>query len=287
MNATVFDATQCHLGEGPLWHPLRKQLYWFDIVQFRLHTREDGATRTWQFEEHVSAAGWIDAARLLIASETRLFAFDLTSGAPEDVCALEADTPATRSNDGRADPWGGFWIGTMGKGAEAGAGAIYRYYRGELRRLYHPITITNAICFSPDRRFAYYADTATAVVMRQALDADDGWPTGSPEPWLDLSAEGLNPDGAVVDADGNFWNAQWGARRVACYAPDATFLRSVAFPAAHTSCPAFGGPDLSTLYCTSARQGLSAETLAETPDHGRTFAVPGTARGQAEHQVIL
>lgn len=287
MSVRVFDTTQCHLGEGPLWHPGRAQFFWFDIVQYRLHTREGDTTRTWQFDEHVSAAGWVNDNALLIASETRLFRFDLNTGASEDVCALEADTGATRSNDGRADPWGGFWIGTMGKGAEPGAGAIYRYYRGEVRRLYHPISIPNAICFAPDRRVAYYTDTPTGIIMRQALNASDGWPEGDPEPWLDLRAEGLNPDGAVVDAEGNLWNAQWGAYRVACYAPDATFLRAVDFPAAHTSCPAFGGPDLSTLYCTSARQGVSAEDLTANPEHGRTFAVPNVAKGQAEHQVVL
>ncbi|MEL6642993.1 MAG: SMP-30/gluconolactonase/LRE family protein [Pseudomonadota bacterium] len=287
MTAVALDAKQCHLGEGPLWHPVRQQLFWFDIVQFRLHSHRDGKTHTWSFDEHVSAAGWIDEDRLLIASETRLFEFTLSTGASVDVCPLEADTPTTRSNDGRADPWGGFWIGTMGKGAEPGEGAIYRYYRGKIRRLFPEITISNAICFSPDRAFAYYADTPTGIVMRQALDPQNGWPAGDPQPWLDLRAEGLNPDGAVVDADGNFWNAQWGASRVACYGPDATFLRAVEFPAAHTSCPAFGGPDLTTLYCTTARQGQSAEALAANPDHGRTFAVPGVARGQAEHQVIL
>ena len=89
----------------------------------------------------------------------------------------------------------------MGKGAEPGAGAIYRYYRGAVQRLFHPITISNAICFAPDRSVAYFTDTPKGIVMRQALNADDGWPEGDPEPWLDLRAEGLNPDGAVVDAE--------------------------------------------------------------------------------------
>ena len=90
----------------------------------------------WQFDEHVSAAGWIDHDRLLIASETRLFSFNLATQAQQTVVALEAKDPRTRSNDGRADPWGGFWIGTMGKQAEAGLGGIYRYYQGTLRPLY-------------------------------------------------------------------------------------------------------------------------------------------------------
>jgi sugar lactone lactonase YvrE len=278
----IFDVTPCDLGEGPLWHPERGQLYWFDILNARLHTKG----RHWQFDEMVSAAGWVDRDRLLIASETRLFSFNLTTEADETLCPLEADNPATRSNDGRADPQGGFWIGTMGKAAERGAGAIYRWYRGELRQLYPNITIPNAICFSPDGRTAQFTDTPTRRVMRVALDAD-GWPVGTAETFLDLTAEALNPDGAVIDADGTTWIAQWGASRVAAYAPDGSFLRAVEFPAPHTSCPAFGGSDLTTLFCTSARQGMDAAALAAHPASGQTFAAPGIATGQREHRVAL
>ncbi|MEO0991082.1 MAG: SMP-30/gluconolactonase/LRE family protein, partial [Pseudomonadota bacterium] len=108
----VFDSTRCILGEGPLWHPVREQFLWFDINAYQLLIREQGKTRVVQFDEHVSAAGWVDDASVLIASETRLFLFDLDRERSEDVEGLEPDDPRTRSNDGRADPWGGFWIGT-------------------------------------------------------------------------------------------------------------------------------------------------------------------------------
>ena len=284
--STIFDATPCKLGEGPLWHPERGQLFWFDIIGKRLLTRADDKTHHWQFAEHVSAAGWVDRDTLLIASESALFRFDLATGARHDLIALEADRPANRSNDGRADPFGGFWIGTMGKDAAPGAGAIYRYYRGELRRLFADITITNAISFAPDASHACFADTIAGKVFRVALDGE-GWPKGTPETYLDLTAEGLNPDGAVIDTAGNLWLAQWGAARVACYAPDGSLLRTVAFDAPHTSCPAFGGPELTTLFCTTARQGLDAAALTQHPNSGMTFAAPGIAQGQAEHRAIL
>lgn len=282
----IFDARRCELGEGPLWHPERKQLFWFDILGNRLLTQAADGPQEWRFGERVSAAGWVDADRLLIASESALFRFDLRSGARETICALEADIPGNRSNDGRADPQGGFWIGTMGKAAEPGAGAIYRFWRGELRRLFAPISISNAICFPPDGRHAHFADTVTGKVMRVALDAE-GWPEGEPEVFLDLSGEGLNPDGAVVDADGVLWLAEWGSARVSAYAPDGRRLRSVAVAAAQSSCPAFGGPDLSTLYVTTALQGMDAAARAAEPQGGMTFAAPGAGRGQREHRVIL
>lgn len=284
--AHVFDSRPCELGEGPLWHPIREQLFWFDIIGKRLLTRSAEALQHWQFDEHVSAAGWIDRDSLLIASETALFQFNLVSGARENLCALEADNPVTRSNDGRADPFGGFWIGTMGKAAEPGAGAIYRYFKGELRCLFNPISISNAICFTPDGGHAHFTDTVTGQVMRVALDRQ-GWPAANPEVWLDLRGQSLHPDGAVIDASGTLWLAEWGAGRVAAYAPDGRLLRSVEVAAPHSTCPAFGGPDLTTLFCTSALQGLDATARAEHPLSGQTFAAPDVARGQYEHKVIL
>lgn len=275
---TPLNDTRCELGEGAFWHPERREFFWFDITGRKLHS----LARTWRFDEMVSAMGWIDEDRVLIASETRLMLFDLASGETRTLCALEAENPATRSNDGRADPQGGFWIGTMGKQAEPGAGSIWRYHRGELRRLYLGITIPNAISFPRDGQSACFTDTLTQQVMRVALDAE-GWPKGDPACWLDLRADGLNPDGAVFDAEGNFWLAQWGASRVAAYAPDGSFLRAVDVPAPHASCPAFGGSDLADLYCTTAREGRTAPTELD----GATFRATGIGHGQREHRVTL
>ena len=286
MSAEVFDSRPCELGEGPLWHPERQDLFWFDITGCRMYARGAQGVREWRFDEMFSAAGWISRTALLLASETGLWQFDPETQARERLCDLEADNPVTRSNDGRADPYGGFWIGSMGKMAEPGAGSIWRFYKGALRRLYDGITIPNAISFTPDGRFAHFTDTAKGQVMKVALDGA-GWPQGTPELFLDLREAGLNPDGAVVDATGVLWLAQWGASRVAAYGPDGAFLRAVEFDASHTSCPAFGGADLDVLYCTSALEGMPAEARAQYPCAGMTFAAPGIATGQAEHRVIL
>ncbi|HBZ45265.1 MAG TPA: gluconolactonase [Maritimibacter sp.] len=282
MKFEVFDNRLCELGEGPLWHPVREQFFWFDIMGKRLLSRVGARLLSWSFDEHVSAAGWIDRETLLIATETALRRFDIESGAHEPVTRLEADDPVTRSNDGRADPMGGFWIGTMGKAAEPGAGAIYRFYQGALEPLFPEITIPNSICFSPDGRRAYFADTPSRCIRVQTLDSE-GWPEGAPEVFVDLSDEGLNPDGSVVDAEGGLWNAQWGAGRVARYLPDGRFDRAVALGGRHASCPAFGGPDLRRMIVTTAREGMRDPDAAQ----GVVYEVDPGVCGQAEHRVVV
>ncbi|MFP7572376.1 SMP-30/gluconolactonase/LRE family protein [Marivita sp. S2033] len=282
MNAQVFSDTVCTLGEGPLWHPEEQALYWFDIMAMRLYRRDQTGEVHWQFDEHVSAGGWIDKGVLLIASETALFEFDTQSGESTFLKALEADNPVTRSNDGRADPWGGFWIGTMGKEKEAKAGAIYRYVDGRLHKLFDKITTPNAICFAPDRSCAHFTDTRTRKIMRVSLDGD-GFPDAKPELFVDLWEQGVSPDGAVVDASGRLWVALWGAGQVSCYDTTGALQSSVDVGGVHSSCPAFGGPDLDRLYVTTAAQGRDPAG----PGDGLTYVAPVATKGQQEHRVLL
>lgn len=282
--AEVFDDRPCELGEGPFWHPLREQFFWFDILNKRMMSRRGKLQMEWPFDEMPSAGGWIDFDSLLVATESGLYRFVLETQKRELICPLEADNPDTRSNDGRVDKNGGFWVGTMSKkGAEEpGAGAIYRYYRGEMRRLYTDITTPNAICFAPGGELACFADTARQCIMSVRLDKD-GWPSDYPEIFVDLRHENLSPDGAVFDASGALWNAQWGAGRVARYRKSGKFRDAFAVPGLHASCPAFGGPDLKTLIVTTAREHM------ESPDEsqGRTYVLHPNIMGQEDSQFWL
>lgn len=287
MSVNIFDSRNCTLGEGVLWHPQRQQLFWFDIIQKKLLSKRHDKPCEWLFDEYVSAAAWVDHNTLLIASESCLFTFDIENQQQRKICPLEADNSVTRSNDGRADPWGGFWIGTMGKKAEHNAGAIYRFYKGELRELYGSLTIPNAICFSPGRFYAYFADTRQRKIWRQKLNSNDGWPEGDVELFVDCAADGINPDGAVVDANGYLWNAQWGAGRVACYSPQGELIKTISLPAEQVTCPGFGGDQLDILYLTSADEGLTTLEVLACQAAGQTFSIRDVARGQPENQIQL
>lgn len=279
----IYDDTLCQLGEGPLWHPLRGSLFWFDILGCCLYERAptDSIAQRWEFDEFVSAAAWVDEEHLLVASQTSLSLFNANTGDSQFIHNLEADNLTTRSNDGRADPFGGFWIGTVGLNAETNAGAIYRFYKGELRKLIGNITISNSICFSPDGKQAYYCDTPTKKIMKVGLD-DKGWPNSESKLFVDVAPH--NPDGSVVDIQGNLYNAQWGSNRVAIYSQDGDFIGEELFEASHTSCPAIGGEQFNQLFVTSASIEISN---SESKYEGAVFISSVDVQGQKEHQVIL
>ncbi len=277
---------RCKLGEGPLWADGR--LWWFDIDAHRLHScgPEGESPRSWELGEAHSAAARIAGGGMLIASASGLWRFDLDTGARDLVAPLEADRPGNRSNDGRADRRGGFWIGTMSVTFEEKAGAIYRYAEGRLEKLVDGVTVPNAICFSPDGGTAYFTDTHSRKIMRWSLD-DAGWPVGEAEVFIDHADGPGFPDGAAVDGAGYLWNAQWDGWRIARYAPDGTLDRVVELPVARPTCPAFGGPDLGVMYVTSASVGLKAATLAKQPHAGAVFAVDLEVSGLPDGEVRL
>lgn len=291
MFPTVYDDRACQLGEGPLWHPGREQLFWFDILAGKLLSRDGTGQQEWQFDRQVSAAGWIDDDTLLIAGETGLSRFSLSTGKEVMLCEVEADRPDTRSNDGRADPWGGFWFGTMDKAGQHGKGNLYRWYDGELHCLRSHMGTPNALCFDRARNRAYFADTKERCIRHVGLDAETGWPQaqGEDSVFVDLTAgpeRGEHkPDGAVIDARGCLWSAQWGSARVACYAPDGNLLETISFPTGHTSCPAFGGPGLNTLFVTTAQQNLPTGVAGWTDLAGQVLCTETPWQGVTEPRV--
>jgi sugar lactone lactonase YvrE len=284
----VLCGERCHLGEGPTYDAATDTAWWFDIVERRLfEVRLDtGRTTIHSLDVMGSALGRIDAHRQLLVADDGLYIRDTVNGQMALYRPLEADNAATRSNDARVHPSGTFWIGTMGRQAERGLGAIYALHRGELLRLYDHITIPNAICFSPDGTVGYFADTGKNVLFRVDLDASTGLPHGEPAALI-IRRGGGGIDGAVVDADGLIWNARWGGGCIDVYSPQGEHLRSLRVPAQQSSCPAFVGRDFSRLLVTSAWQDMDDDAKRADPDHGRTFVLDVAARGRPEPNVKL
>ena len=286
---SILSDIECQLGEGPTYDPNTGTLFWFDITGRRLLEKPmpGGAVKVHDLPEMTSALAVIDDDRQLLATETGLHVRDIRSGEITPHRAIEADNPVTRSNDCRVHPSGAFWVGTMGKKAEKKAGAIYWYFRGELRTLYAGITIPNSICFSPDGATAYFTDTDLNLLMRVDCDPLSGLPNGEPSVFFDQSGGTGGLDGSVVDADGILWNARWGAASLDAYAPDGRRVRSVAIPARQTTCPVFVDPRADRIAVTSAWQDMDAGARAGDPHAGKTFLVELPVNGRFDPRVAI
>lgn len=280
---------QCQLGEGPIWHPGRQQLFFFDINEQTLFavTAAGEIVDSWLFNETVAAAAVVDDHTLVLATDTGLKEFDLNSGGMNRVNEIEADNPLTRTNDSRVHPSGAFWIGTMTRAEEEPGGAVYHYRAGVLTTIKSGVKIPNATCFSPDGRIAYWADTPTKKILQVATDPATGLPIGEWTLFADVSDGRGYPDGAVVDSQGYLWNAKWGGSCVVRHAPDGSIDRIVEVPVSQVTCPAFGGPDLKTMFITTAAKNLSAEQLAAERHAGGLFAIELDVAGQPEPTITL
>ena len=275
---TVFEALPVApslLGESPFWHPDEAALYWCDIPGRRLN-RWHPATAThqhWSFDTEPGCVAPLPGGRLLLAMRDGLFRFDPRSGERERLCEPPYDTRQERFNDGKADAQGRLWVGTIFEPRSAAAAALYRWSAGGLQRMAGDVTVSNGLAFSPDGRTLYWSDTPSHRVMAYDFDAVAGT-LAAPrvllqlplkQPGQDLAAYGGRPDGAAVDAEGAYWCALFEGQRLLRIAPDGRVLQELRLPVRCPTIPCFGGPDLRTLYITSARENRPPAELAAQP----------------------
>jgi sugar lactone lactonase YvrE len=277
---------RCGTGEGVFWHYLRQEIFWFDIPGKMLYSaKPDGSgvkARAW--DRMASAAGIVDRDTLIVAAQGGIFRYDLATESKTKLVDIEGEHLGNRTNDGRVNPAGGFWIGTMAHGEEGGvySGSVYQYRAGQLKKLFGDVRIPNSTCFSPDGRTAYFADTPNKIIVKRPIDPATGEPTGFWSVFADTSGDPGAPDGAVIDSEGFLWSARWGGSRVIRYAPDGRKDREIMVPASQVACPGFGGSELRTLYIATARKNLDAAALEKEPNAGGLFAIEVDVAGQQE-----
>jgi sugar lactone lactonase YvrE len=273
--------SRCTLGEGIVWWAARQALLWTDIQGSRLwlHSPGDGVTRTWSLPDRLGSMAICTSGALLLGLAKRLCFADLDASSGDEllvteaIAAVDPDIPATRVNDGRTDRAGNFVFGTMNEDERKDpAGSFYQYSAAfGLRRLdLGGVHIANSICFSLDGRTMYFCDSNRRQIMRCDYDAASAGVANVRE-FVAFGPQQGTPDGSVIDSDDCLWNAEWGAARVRRYTIDGSLERSIALPAKNPTCVVFAGPDLEDLFITSARQEMTAEELAHTPDAGSVY----------------
>lgn len=285
------SADCCELGEGAHYDAKTDTAWWLDIVGQSLveHRLASGETILHALPRMASVVARIDDDRQLLVMEDGIHVRAMADGALSLLAPLEADNARTRSNDGRVHPSGALWVGTMGKKAEPQAGAIYWFDGTTPRTIFSGVSIPNSICFSPDGRTAYFADTAINKIWRVGVDAATGLPSGEPEVFLsedDLPLGG-SFDGSVTDVEGNIWNAAWGAGSVSGFTPEGKLIRTFEIPAARTTCPAFVGSGLDRLLVTTAWEGYDPAQRASDPGAGYTYVIEGGFSGRSDPDFSL
>lgn len=281
------------LGEGVLWRVSDRSVWWTDIQARRLHRLAwpSLALETYTTPERLGSFGFV-AGRddlLIAAFESGFAVYAPESGHVTWLYRPAGLGPGVRLNDGRTDPQGRFWAGSMmerpvEEGEQPG-GALYRLSaEGQAEAMLRGIRISNGLCWSAEGDRIYFADSPLGEIRSAPFDANSGT-FGEFETFARFKGEA--PDGAVTDAEGCVWTALWGGGRVARISPAGEEIASVEIDAPQPTCPAFGGPDANLLFVVSARDGLTAEQLKAQPLSGALFVFETDVCGWPQASVRL
>lgn len=266
------------LGEGPVWLPGEQALRFVDIKRGRLHryVPATGACETLVLGGKPSFIVPAEGGGLLVGSESGVFRLD---GDHLGECVVTIPQPDhNRTNDATVDGEGRLWLGTMDDGEERATGAVWCLDRAVLHRAGGQAVVTNGPAVSGGDRSLYHVDSSQRRIWRFALGA--GPVLGDAELFVQLGEADGHPDGVVVDGEDCLWVALWDGWGVRRYGPDGTLLLHVALPCARVTKLAFGGPDLTTAFVTTARDGLGEAALAKQPLAGSLFAFTAPCAGR-------
>lgn len=270
----VWDA-RAQLGEGPLWSVEQQALYWVDILGHRLHRYSPSQEhRTWQFDHEISAIAERANAQGLIVTLRHGFAtFNPATEELMPLIQVEAHMPGNRFNDGKCDRLGRFWAGTMDFDGKRSTGSLYRLSPDlACSRMDSGYAVTNGPAWSSDYKVMYHNDSVNGRVYAFDYDLESG-EISDKRLFLQFGEEDGSPDGMATDSEGGLWIAHWGASKVTRHDAQGNLMHTIALPCSQVTSCAFGGPDLKTLYITTAAVGLAAEQLEREPLAGGLFAV--------------
>jgi sugar lactone lactonase YvrE len=286
LKASLVVKANAVLGEGSLWHPIQQVLYWVDIEKMEVHSLEPCTNmhKVWLFGKRVSALVPSVNGNIIMALQGEIAELDITSGTIKTLARLESHLPQNRCNDGKCDAAGRFWIGTMHVDCKVGAGSLYCIDSHlNITKVLQNLTIANGMGWSPAGDVMYFIDSEDRKVRSFDFSTDKA-ELDNEKTVVSFDNKAEMPDGMCVDNEGMLWIAFWGGSRVGRYDPlTGEALSEIEVPAPHVTSCCFGGEDLTTLYITTARQGLSEDQLERHPLSGSIFScIPGAKGSHAD-----
>ena len=297
MKIDIAVDAQNGVGEGPYWDDIEQTLYWVDISGKAVHRFHPatGQRRDWPLDDFPSAVVLREKGGLLLAMRDGLFFMEPETGALERFVVLEPDRPDNRTNEAKCAPDGSFWVGTMqnnlnpdgsAKAMTAASGALYRVrHDGGITREVDGVNLSNTLAWTNEGKTLLFADTGTGIIKAYEVREDGRLGVScvfNNGTWDGTSGGEKLPgycDGSAIDAEGYLWNARFAGSCLVRFRPDGTVDRKIDLPVSQPTSCCFGGPNLTTLYVTSARHGLDARALEANPREGAVLAIETGIRG--------
>lgn len=288
MSATTVELVcdaKAELGEGPIWDYRRGVLFWVDIRSRAIHVYDPIASRDHAIDagQEVGCVALRSSGGLIFAGREGFAELDIESGRIAALLDPERHLPGNRFNDGKVDPRGRFWAGTMNTEGKQTRGALYCLYPDfSLRTMLTGVSVSNGLAWTADQKTLYYIDTATQEVAAFDFDAETG-DLSARRAAIRVPPEKGKPDGMTMDSEGMLWVALWGGGAVTRWNPrDGRLLATIEVPAPNVTSCAFAGLRMDELYITTARQGLDQNALAAHPRSGGLFRSRPGVRGSHE-----
>jgi sugar lactone lactonase YvrE len=277
------------LAESPTWDATENRLWWVDIESRALHALDfasgagdlvPGAHRRFDFAQKVCALGLTRSGRLLLALADGIYYFDAADGTLDLLVRPEPDRPDHRLNDGKVGPDGAFWVGSIEETPErAPVGSLFRISAdGRCRRISTGYRVSNGLAWSADGRAMFHADSRGPTIDRWDFDPATGM-VGSRTAIRTLTEELGRPDGGACDVAGGYWSAGISAGCLNRFDFEGRLVQKIDLPAPRPTMPCFGGPDMQTLFVTTARRGIDAAALSRHPDAGRLLVLRVSVAG--------
>lgn len=281
--ASCVQAANATVGEGPVWDAERGALWWVDIRQGRilLYDPAVGQVGQWWMPSQVFSISLTDKGQLLVALETGLYFFQCETGELRRLGTLVHGPGTTRFNDGKVDPSGRLWIGTVDLDDFTPNGALYVVEPdGTFQSKLEGMRCSNGLGWTADGRTMFYTDSRRKVIWSFEFDAATS-SLGRQKVFATIEDEGASPDGLAVDTDGCVWSALFGGSAILRFDPDGREIDRVRVLATRPTSCAFGGPGMQTLFVTSESFQLPISSLLAAPNAGGLFAIETRSVGVA------
>ena len=271
------------LGEGVTWDPRLGCVLWTDIQAKKLHRLHLNSKKhsCYNLPDRLGAFGLTEDEDILICAFSFGFAlYNYRTQKLSNKIEVEAQHPSTRMNDGRLDPQGRFWAGSMIENNDVGppkGASLYSIEAGIVKKHISNIRISNGLAWSVNGEHMFFADTPTQKIVRYGFNQNDG--SISNESIFAHLPEGAYPDGATTDSTNSLWCALWGSGGVIRYDSQGEVSHELKLPASQPTCVTFGGDDMDIIFVTTAKVGLAKQELAKQPEAGNLFIFKSDVKG--------